>query len=170
MGYRTLTEFPEIARAYNAYGGNFDNQKNIRKDLMGNLEVKTHMLPIKLGHMTNAETARLQMNILDLYPPPVGDMGAKGVYKRLSETPGIDRMSRSNFGKVVNILLPRIGGAGGGTSPMKEDQSWGKKYLSKKYPQVADLMYPGLKRQMKLAAMHHREISPAFKARMGMGE
>ena len=170
MGYRTLTEFPEIARAYNAYGGNFDNQKNIRKDIMGNLEVKTHMQPIKLGHMTNAETARLRMNILGVYPPMSGKMEAQGVYKRLSETPGIDRMSPSDFGKVVNVLLPRIGGAGGGTSPMKEDQSWGKKYLSKKYPQVADLMYPGLKRQMKLAAMHHRGISPAFKARMGMGE
>ena len=170
MGYRTLTEFPEIARAYNAYGGNFENQKNIRKDLMGNLVVKTHMLPIKLGHMTNAETARLQMNILDTYPPLLGKMQAQGLFKRLSETPGIDRMSPSDFGKVVNVLLPRIGGAGGGTSPMKEDQSWGKKYLLKKHPQVADLMYPGLKRQMKLAAMHHRGISPAFKARMGMGE
>ena len=170
MGYRTLTEFPEIARAYNAYGGNFDNQKNIRKDIMGNLEVKTHMQPIKLGHMTNAETARLQMNILGVYPPMSGKMEAQGVYKRLSETPGIDRMSPSDFGKVVNVLLPRIGGAGGGTSPMKEDQSWAKKYLSKKYPQVADLMYPGLKRRIKLAAMHHRGISPAFKARMGMGE
>ena len=170
MGYRTLTEFPEIARAYNAYGGNFDNQENIRKDIMGNLEVKTHMQPIKLGHMTNAEFARLQMKILGVYPPMSGIREAQGVYKKLSETPGIDRISPSDFGKVANVLLPRIGGVGTAFGTPKGDQSWAKKYLSKKYPQVAELMYPGLKRRMKLAAMYHRGISPAFKARMGMGE
>ena len=166
MGWRTLTELPDIIRAHKRYSptgkvedADFSNQENIRVDNQGDLEVKTHMQPIKLGHMTNAEFARLQMNILGVYPPMSGIMEAQGVYKKLSETPGIDRISPSDFGKVANVLLPRIGGVGTAFGTPKGDQSWAKKYYSEKYPQVAELMYPHLKRHKELKAMGLRGLA-----------
>ena len=96
------------------------------------------MIAQKLGKITNAETARLQMHILDTYPIKGTVPNYHGVYKRLSELPGIDNIPAKDFFNVAAAFLPpaRKGTVSG--APLARDP-WYKKYYLKKYPQLAEM-------------------------------
>jgi len=171
MGWRRLTETPDLLKLYRRYGGRFDQtgnpvdpmsellrgQEKARVTPGGDVEVKTRMAPISLGRMSNTEYALTQAN----WPSPA-DLGVAGVrwddlaykqkqglYRKLAETPGVDRIRYGDFQRVVNAFSPdRMGIQGATNDRLKQDL---KAYYLRKYPQIRSAVDPTYNRKRKKA-------------------